>query len=236
MNYFQTNPEYIFKDDDLKNKIKTLKGINDLKNKYKNFHFEKCFIIKQKNNGKDWDAGLVIKYEEKGIIKYRLFLLQISINKTVKQIQNIIRFLDRKIKFIKEKIFSILGIQINEAHILFIFNHSTVSNITFKYCNNFKIPYIVFSYMEHNFVSDDYEKINYNILLDITNFNKNWEIWKKFADYEIYLMEKIEDEEESFDIKINENGEEDGEDIYWLSCPKEGNIITDKNFSLNYFN
>ena len=207
----------------------SLKGINDLKNKYKNFQFFKCFIIKQKNNGKDWDAGVVIKYEENGVIKFRLILLQISINKTIKQIQNIFLFLDRKLIFIKEKIFEILGIKINDTHILFIFNASTTSMDTHKFLNDFKIPFIVFSYKIHDFLSNNFEKINFNILLDETNFDKNWDRWKLSIDYELCFMEQEEDAE----IFDDENEEED---VYWLSCLKEGNTIEDKNFSLEYFN
>ena len=235
LNCFKTNPEYIFKNDvELKNKIMSLKGIDELKNKYKNFQFIECFIIKQKFNGKDWDAGLVIKYSENGKIKFRLFLLQISLNKTIKQILNILAFLDRKINFIKQKIFEILGIQIDETHILFIFNSSFLSSSTSDFLKQYKIPFIYFSFKKRVFMTNDKKEIDYNLLLEKTNFIKNWNSWKSSIYYELDKEDEMEVEEEEVCVEEEKNVNED-EDVYYISRKDECNTIKDCDFSLEYF-
>lgn len=226
LNHFKTNEKYIFKDGELQKKIRGLRDVEKLKKKYENFKFVKSFIIKHKNNGKDFDAGLVVKRTENGQIKLRLFLLQISINKTIKQIKNIMLYLDRKINFIKEKILEILKIQINDIHILFIFNYSTLSQLSSSFCKKYRIPYIFFSFKKYNFVSDEFEDIKFENLINKTSFDQNWDLWKLSLNYEEFEEDKNNDEE---DDKFSENYDSD-EEVFEEESSDNGNIILDKDF------
>ena len=189
MNHFTTNENYEFTNDEIDNKLSTLKSIQILKNKYKGFKFEKCFAIKQKNNGEDWDLGIIKKFEENNKLKIRLFLIQISINKTIQKLQNILRFLDRKIKFIVKKIKYILGINVDCINILFIFNYQTINSQTTSFCNKYNIPYFYFNIPSKKLTTSENKEINIKEILASTSFNKNEKIWKLSLNHEINMIE-----------------------------------------------
>ena len=92
MNTFKTKDDYAFTEEEIEEKMKTLKSVKDLKEKYENFEFENNFIIKQNNNGKNFDLAIVTRYEYNGEKRIRLYLLQISINKKIGDIKNILAF------------------------------------------------------------------------------------------------------------------------------------------------
>ena len=232
LNYFRSNEEYNFTDSELEQKILALKDMNKLREKYKNFSFIKCFIIKQKNKGKDWDMALVMKCKEKEHTILRLILIQISINKTIKQIINILQFLDRKIKFIKRKIFRIMGININYTHILFIFNSFDTSPLTAIFCKEYEIPFIFFNPKKNNFISNKNKVINLNDLLIETSYLKHWDKWKECLNYEDNEEEKINDgKDENYEDNNNLSDE-----VYEEKILNDVNFIQDKHFSLDYFN
>ena len=161
----------------------------------------------------------------------RLFLIQISINKTIKKIQKILDFLDRKILFIKKKIFEILQVNIDEVHILFIFQGSTFEHSSFNFCNLYRIPFILYNHSIHNFISNNCKNVDYNKLLKETSFSKNKDRWKSSLEYNIDIIEEKDYEEEGdMDEEFEEN------DIYYDDEEFEQNdVINNKNFSMSYF-
>ena len=188
-------------------------------------------MIKQKNNGKDWDLALVIKFIENEKIKLRMFLIQISINKKIKQIQKILQYLNKKIDFIKAKLFEILNIEIDETNILFIFNHHTLAQLTSFFCQEFAIPFIFFNYSKQNFMTNDFKEINYQNIIEQTSYKKNAKIWESSLNYEPLEYEEGYEEEEENANEDDESIVEDNED-YFL---KKEDILNDEDFSISYF-
>lgn len=235
LNTFKTKDDYAFTEEEIEEKMKTLKSVKDLKEKYENFEFENNFIIKQNNNGKNFDLAIVTRYEYNGEKRIRLYLLQISINKKIGDIKNILAFLDNKIKFIKRKLLEILGIQIDDVHFLLIFQHSMTKSDTLSFCLKYKIPFIFYNNNIHKFITKNLEEINYEKLLKETSFNNNYKFWKNSLNDEYCLIE----EDDNCDLATEDiiNSDLEDNDIYNADDKKFFNddIINNKNFSKEYF-
>ena len=235
LNTFKTKDDYAFTEEEIEEKMKTLKSVKDLKEKYENFEFENNFIIKQNNNGKNFDLAIVTRYEYNGEKRIRLYLLQISINKKIGDIKNILAFLDNKIKFIKRKLLEILGIQIDDVHFLLIFQHSMTKSDTLSFCLKYKIPFIFYNNNIHKFITKNLEEINYEKLLKETSFNNNYKFWKNSLNDEYCLIE----EDDNCDLATEDiiNNDLEDNDIYNADDKKFFNddIINNKNFSKEYF-
>ena len=226
LNYFIKNKTYDFTKDQLKNTFSKSKIIKNLKNKYKNFKFNNNFVINQKQNGKDWDLAFVYKNAFNQII---LFLLQITVNKTVDDIKVILEYLDNKINVIKAKIYEILKIKINEVHILFIFKDS-INNKTTSFCSQFSIPFIYYDYLNKIFVDTNMKDIDYNNLLISTSYENNNIKWKNALNYEQKKIKMITNINEQ---NIDSSSDSDTSDIYYKQSQININdILVNHNFHL----
>ena len=95
------NKAYDFTNEQRKDKITKLKYFSKLKEDYKTFSYtnEHILFIPFLPNAKEWDAAFILKNEDDQI---ELCLIQISINKPIKKIQEMIRNFDNKKRFIKK--------------------------------------------------------------------------------------------------------------------------------------
>lgn len=178
LNFFKLTKDYNFNDEEIKTKLKKMKNVKELKQKYQNFSFNNNIMITQRQNGKDWALSIITKKDDdpKNI---DMSLIQIGINKTIEQIQIIMEYFERKLNFIKRKINEILNIDIMNSHILFIFLKETQNGKTLEFLKKYNIPYIFFDLEKKSFVFDNKVKIKYFKLNDSTFFLKNCTKWKE---------------------------------------------------------
>ena len=213
LNYFKTKENYDFSEEELEKKLKTLISIKKLKNKYNNFIFKNNFSIIQKNNGKDWDMAFVNKSEIDKKIIINLYLIQISINIKIKEIQNIFNNISRKINYIKKKIFEILGIVIKKVYIFFIFNKSTLNPKKIPFFNKYKIPFIFYEHKIRNFVSKE------NIVIDFEKLKKESSFDEHVKDWELSLLGEVIEEANIFNeegIISSDNEDEESSDSSYV--------------------
>lgn len=217
LDFFKKNKVYDFTYSELEKILSSSKIINKLKNKYTNFNFINNFVINQKQNGKDWDMAYICKNNLNEII---LFLIQISINKTINDIKIILEYLNKKIKVIKQKIYKILGVKINKVHILFIFKTSIDNEVTY-FCSKYNIPYIFYDYSKKDFFDNNFEYIDYNDLLIRTSYENNYFKWKSALSYE---PKKIKTKKK-LDEKNNDNSDSDSSDFSYEKSNLDVNDI-----------
>ena len=179
LNYFKNNKDYRFNEEELKDKYKRLKILKELKIKYKTFIFSNKVMITQSQNGKDWHMGII----EKDVNDVNLCLIQVSVNKTIEQIQNILKYFDKKVIFIKRKIKEILNINIKSIHVLFIFLRQTQNLNTIVFCKKYNIPYIYYDLDTKNFIFENVEKIVSLKLNNITSYMNNCTKWEESLNY-----------------------------------------------------
>lgn len=153
-----------------KNNIKEIQNISDLENE--NYQCTK-FIIDKKNNpilltqsnyyGPNYDLLIISKHEK---INYSDFI-QIGVNKTNKEISDILKNLQKNEKIIETNIRKIFGIKKIQVSLLFIFDFETQKKKNYRacsFCEKNEINYYMFSYEEnrlykHNFNEKKNEKI-----------------------------------------------------------------------------
>ena len=93
-------------------------------------------LIPTNSNSKDWDLAFINKNDEDDI---GLCISQISINKSIKKIQNMLTNFSNKKNFIKRKIELILGIKIKSTYILFMISKKNQNQKTINFINKYKI-------------------------------------------------------------------------------------------------
>lgn len=177
LNVFRTKIDYSFTDEEINSKLKHLESIVKLKKKHSNYKFINKTMIIQKQNGKDWDLAILGKEENNDLLN--LCLLQISINKTIEEVIEILKYLDKKEKFIRAKIEEVLNIKINNTHILFVFLSQTQKIKTVWFLRKYGIPYIFYDIDSQNFIYENLDIINHINLNESTSFENNYKKWKK---------------------------------------------------------
>ena len=187
------NKAYDFTNEQRKDKITKLKYFSKLKEDYKTFSYtnEHILFIPFLPNAKEWDAAFILKNEDDQI---ELCLIQISINKPIKKIQEMIRNFDNKKRFIKKKIKMIYNIKISFVNILFILSKQYQDNDTIKFMNEFQLPYIYFNNEnnEQNFLYNNSSKILKFELSIENHYATNKEKFIKCLDYKIINKKKID--------------------------------------------
>ena len=148
--------------------------------------------------------------------------------------QKILEFLDRKVKYIKKKIFEILRINIDEVHLLFIFQKSTFEFTKYVFCSKYNMPFILFNHKTNNFETKDLKCINYENLEKETSLEENFQIWKSALEYQNDNIEE-DNNREITENMFNEDIEEEEESSEDENLNQD-DIISNKDFSLNYFN
>lgn len=172
MNYFKTKKNYEFTSTEIDDKLKKLKNMKKLIEKYKNYAFNNIVMIIQEQNGKNWDFSIIIKDDINNNI-INLFLVQVSINETIEEIKKIFQYFSKKKNFIIKKIKKILNIQINDIHILFIFLKQTQNQNTILFLKKYAIPYIYYDLDKIDFFNENDGIINHLQLNKITSFTEN---------------------------------------------------------------
>ena len=201
LNFFPTNKSYNFTKKQIKEKLNGLKSVKNLIKKYQDFIFRKRLIILTKQKTKDWDFGLIEEVNN----NINFCVIQISINKTISEIKNMLSNIKEKIKFMKMKIKEILNINIDNTHILFILLRTTQNKETIYFLKKYKIPFIFYDINSNNFMNDNYENISNFLLNNKTSYANNIINWKnslidnsnKNSKNELESEEEIEEEEES---------------------------------------
>jgi len=161
------------------------------------------------------DLGFIIGDEDK---KQELCMIQISINKTIKKIQVMLKNFENKSKFIISKIKEIFGININSINLLFILSKKYQNEETFNFMNLYKIPFIYFNYYDDtfHFLNKKYEEItyfkhlklgiNHQYIKNKTNFEEslNYKSFNDIKDEEEYGKMEEEEEDDISEEKIME--------------------------------
>ena len=135
---------YEFNKKERDEKIKKIKYYKELKEKYSNFNYngENILFIQFLSNAKEWDIAFIIKNDEG---KVDLCLIQMSINKDIKKIQEMLtNFINKKI-YICTKIKMIYNIRIDYVNILFILSKQFQNKKTLEFLDKFRLPYIYFN-------------------------------------------------------------------------------------------
>lgn len=210
LNVFKNNKSYDFNKEERNKKIKNLKHYEELKDKYSNFNYngDSILFIPSLSNAKEWDIAFVSTNAEG---KIELCLIQISTNKPIKKIQEMLTNFENKKKYIKKKIEIIYGIKIKYINILFILSKQLQNKKTLEFLHEFQIPYI---YFNHKNEIQNFLYSNGNIL---DNFNlgighhylPNKEMLEKALSYNSNDDVK---EDISFEEEIINSNEEEVED------------------------
>ena len=236
LNFFKSIKNYSFTEEQIKNKLKYLKNIKKLKKKYENFSFNNKILVTQKQNGKDWDLLIISKNDNDSKNK-DMCLIQVSINKTIVQIQIILKYFEKKQIFIKRKIREILNIDIINTHILFILLKDTQNADTLNFLKKYNIPYIFFDIDKKSFVYDNSDIIEYFPLNDCTSFLKNSSKWEGSLEYKSINKEtkkgEINNISDYDDYEYEEDIEDEDEDDINSEEKKICDVITNKDF--NFF-
>ena len=203
LNTFKKKKDYNFSDEEIESKLK-LKSIQELKKKFNNFIFGNKILIKQKQNGKDWDFGLIQIIDD--IINF--CPIQVSINKKIKEIQEILRDFQNKNNFMKKKIKEILNIEIINTNILFILLKQFQNRKTLTFLEKYKIPYILFDLHLFCFLNDKEVKITNYIFNEETSFTINKKSWED----SIYEEDNINYGKDDNPINVEEDEEEEEEE------------------------
>ncbi len=208
LNYFPTNKTYNFTKKQIKDKLNKLKSIKILIKKYQDFIFTKRLIILNKQKAKDWDFGLIEEVNN----NINFCAIQVSINKTILKIKNMLSNFKNKKKFMKMKIKKILNINIDYTHILFILLRRTQNQETIEFLKKYKIPFIFYDIESNNFMNYNYENISYFLLNNKTSYVDNFLNWENslIEDSMINIKNEQESEEE---IEEEEESESNNQDI-----------------------
>ena len=211
------NQEYNFNKKEIKEKIKKLKYYNILKEKYQNFIYNNkpILFVPFLTNAKEWDLAFLIKNDNE---KIDLCLVQISINKQIKKIQQMIMNFDNKKNYIKKKIKMIYGLKVNYVNILFILCKQYQNENVIHFLDKYIIPYIYFNNTEN-----ETEKFLYKNFSVINKFKLgieyHYETNKNIIDNCLkYKYDYYDAEQEDFSIEENEDDE---------------NILFEKNNAIN---
>ena len=187
--------------EDIYNFVNKNDNINKLKNNLKNKSIKNGnYLFFQLNkNGKDFDMCL-----SKG---NKLCSIQISINKSIEKIKEIMKNIDSKKYFILKKLEKIFPeLILKEFHILFILLQNTQDKSTLDFCNSYNIPYILVD-NELNFYNKN-EIIKMFELNEFTNFDEKISDWKESLDDYIIKNESFNKKEILFEDLDNNNEEE----------------------------
>ena len=229
LNYFKTKKDYQFTDNELNNKFRKLKSINKLKLNFKYFSFNNNVMITQCHNGKDWDLVL-IKRDDINKELINLCLIQIGVNKNILQIQKIFTYFENKKKFILRKIKEILGVQVDNIHVLFILLKQTQNINTSIFLKNYNIPYIYYDLDTKSFIYENTDKVDYFHLNDLTSYITNEASWEKCLEFKINNLNIENDDDDDQEQKEEEEIEIDNMEI--TQKKNIGEIIVNKNVPL----
>ena len=213
-------------------RIEKLKNFKKLKMNYfnKEYKGESTLLIPTNSNSKDWDLAFINKNDEDDI---GLCISQISINKSIKKIQNMLNNFSNKKNFIKKKIEKIYGIEISYTYILFILSKKYQNKETLNFLNKYNIPFILFVHdNDIKFLTNKLKPID---KFELTESYSYLKIKKNLINCLDYSNNEIENEidEDSEGDNNNEIKEEDieSEDDSNQENIDIGDIINNKNLN-----
>ena len=130
-----------------------------------------------------------------------------------------LKHLINKNNYIKQKIFEIYNIKINETHILFILSEEEQNTDTIEFLNKFQLPFIYFNNDENNYFKNKNHEYIKEFNLDVyTHFITNENLWNKA---QLYKSDK--NNEKKKEDNNNENYEDDDSSL------ESENVINDIN-------
>ena len=163
LNSLKNNKSYYFNSNAKRvKKIEKTKHFKRLQKEYaeKKYNGKSSLIIPFNNNSKDWNIGFIIENEQK---ERDLCLGQISVNKSIKKIKEMFTDFPNKIKFIKTKIKTIYGIEIDYLNVLFILSKQWQNANTLEFLKKYKIPFILFDFQKDGLKFSDQNSDPLNI-------------------------------------------------------------------------